>query len=239
VEHEIIVKWFAEYNKSIVKDKADKMIRYAVMIHEANQKFNITGLKTREDILNELILGSIKPLINMDVPRGTKFADLGSGAGIPGIALAIYFGDISGVLIESNNKKVKFIESITKELELLKLQVICGRAEDVAADQSFREKYDWCFIRAMGKLYIMTELGAPFVKKDGYLYIYSNIKSADLPTEEIKHIEKLGFRIMSHDELAQKILPGDGLCLIKKTKTPMNYPRKFAVIKRESEVIYS
>jgi 16S rRNA (guanine527-N7)-methyltransferase len=236
VEHYIITDWGIKHQINISEEKAERMLRFAVMIHEANLKFNITGFKSTEEILKELVLGSIEPVSDIIVPHGTRFADLGSGAGVPGIALGIFFEGITGILIESSTKKVKFIESVIKELNLAGIQVICGRAEEIVADQSYREKFDWCFIRALGKLYIMTELGAPFIKKNGYLYIYSNIKPEDLSGVELKHINKLGLSVMSHNVNSDKITRS-GLCLIKKTNTPARYPRNFAFIKREAAAI--
>ncbi len=237
VERDIIIDQFAGLNIKIGEEKTDKMYHFAEMIHEANSKFNITGLKSADEIFNELIIGSIMPVCDIIVPRGTRFIDLGSGAGIPGITLAVYFDGISGVLIEANNRKAKFIESVISGLKLKGLQVICGRAEEIAVDPVHRERYDWCFIRALGKLYIMLELGAPFVRKNGHLYIYSNVRLEDISEKELKHIEKLGLHIMSHEIQGEKHMPNSGLCFKKDISTPGKYPRKYAIIKREAAII--
>jgi 16S rRNA (guanine527-N7)-methyltransferase len=235
VERDIILEWLSVRKIDLNKATMDKMLVFAEMIHSTNQKFNLTGLKTKDEILTELILKSIEPVCDIIVPRGTRFADIGSGAGIPGIALAMYFDNFSGILIESNQKKVAFIKGVIDELKLKGIEVICSRAEEIAGSAVHREQYDWGFARAFGKLHISIELVAPFVKKNGHLYIYSSLLTKDLLLETFKHAEKLGLHIMSHKEVSEIKLTGAGLCFKKERQTPGKYPRMFAIIKREAE----
>ncbi|MBN2403148.1 MAG: 16S rRNA (guanine(527)-N(7))-methyltransferase RsmG [Spirochaetes bacterium] len=235
VERDIIQKWLKDKNIRIKDEIEDKMLRFADMIHSANQKFNLTGLKTRTEILTELILRSLDPVCDIIVPRGTRFADIGSGAGIPGVPLAIFFSSFSGTLIESSKKKTEFIKSAVEELGLAGINVICDRAEEIAAGALHREQYDWVFARAFGKLYITLELAAPFVKQKGYLYIYSTIVSEQIPAQTLNHSDKLGINIMSHKQMGDIKLSKTGLCFKKEKNTPNKYPRKYPIIKREAE----
>jgi 16S rRNA (guanine527-N7)-methyltransferase len=235
VERDIIQEWLSAKKIELSKSTTDKMLVFAELIHSANQKFNLTGLKTKDEIITELILKSIEPVCDIIVPRGTCFADIGSGAGIPGIVLALYFNNFSGVLIESNQKKAGFIKSIIDEFKLQDIEVICSRAEEIAESAAHREHYNWCFARAFGKLYITLELCAPFVKSKGNLYIYSTLLPGNIPEETLKHTEKLGLMIMSHKEISGIKLSDSGLCFKKEKHTPDKYPRMFAIIKREAE----
>jgi 16S rRNA (guanine527-N7)-methyltransferase len=231
---DIIQEMLSSQKIEIDKEKAEKINSFAEMIHDANRMFNLTGIKSKERIIDQLILKSIFPLRDIIVPRGTRFADIGSGAGIPGIALAIYLDNLSGVLIESNRKKADFIRSVINDLELDRIEIICERAEIIAHDKRHREVFSWCFSRAVGRPYIAIELGAPFLKEGGLLYIYSCESNEKLPENTNKHARGLGLDIMSHSDLVDAGLPYEGICFIKKGVTGNKYPRRFAVIKREA-----
>jgi len=235
VERDIIQEWSQIRKVNLTEQTENKMLQFADMIYSTNQKFNLTGLKTKNEILTELILKSIEPVCDIIVPRGTRFADIGSGAGIPGIPLGIFFGDLSAILIESNQKKAGFIKSVIDELKLENFNVISDRAEAIAASVAHREQYDWVFARAFGKLYITLELASPFVKENGFLYIYSTIVPEQIPDLTLKHVKKLGLSIMSHEQMKEIRLAETGLCFKKEENTPNKYPRKYPVIKREAE----
>jgi 16S rRNA (guanine527-N7)-methyltransferase len=235
VERDIIIKWFSDRAIDLNNEFTDKILLFADLIFKTNQKFNLTGLKTKNEILTELILKNIEPVCDIIVPRGTRFADIGSGAGIPGIPLGLFFSNLSGILIESNQKKAGFIKSTVDELKLEYLNVICDRAEAIAAGATHREQYDWVFARAFGKLYITLELASPFIKEKGFLYIYSTILPEQIPDKTLKHTEKLGLNIMSHKQMKEIGLAEAGLCFKKEKNTPKKYPRKYPIIKREAE----
>ena len=237
MERDIIEKWMLGRKTELKTETIDKMLLLAKLIHETNQTFNLTGLKTEAEILAGLILKSIDPVCDITVPRGTSFADIGTGAGIPGIPISLFFKDFKGLLIDSNQKKTEFIKAVIEKLELDKTQVAYGRAEEIVQQRSYREQHDWCFARAFGKLQIVLELGAPFVKINGYLYIYSNQLSENLPGETLKHSENLGLNIMSHKEMNTLGLTDQGLCFKKINSTPSKYPRKYPTIKREADKI--
>lgn len=237
MERDIIQNWSSERKISITVETKNRFILFGDLIYKTNQKFNVTGLKTTGEIISELIIKSIDPVCDIIVPRGTRFIDLGSGAGIPGIVLAIYFKNFSGVLIESNQKKAGFLKSAINELELTGLEVVCERAELLTRMTEYREAFDWCFARAFGKLFITIELGAPFIKTGGCLYVYSNEKPENMTEKMLVHAGRTGLCIMSHREQADLGLSGKGLCFKKERNIQDQYPRKFAMIKREAEKV--
>jgi 16S rRNA (guanine527-N7)-methyltransferase len=235
VERDIITSWFSARKIDVNIELTDKILLFADLIYSTNQKFNLTGLKTKVEIVNELILKSIEPVCDIIVPRGTQFADIGSGAGIPGIPLALFFGGLTGTLIESNKKKADFIRGVVGELNLKDIDIICDRAEALASSAEHREHFDWVFARAFGKLYITLEITASFIKRNGFLYIYSTFLPHQIPDQIIKHAEKLGLSIMSHQQMKEIRLAETGLCFKKEETTTKKYPRKYPVIKREAE----
>jgi 16S rRNA (guanine527-N7)-methyltransferase len=237
VERDIIQEWLSSQQIDLNNETIEKMLSFAGLIYSTNQKFNLTGLKTKTEILTELILKSIEPVCDIIVPRGTRFTDIGTGAGIPGIPLALFFNNFSGVLIESSQKKTEFIKGVIGELKLENVEVICGRAEEIAVSAVHREQYDWVFARAFGKLHISVELGASFAKSEGFLYVYSTLLPEQIPAQTRKHSEKLGLCIMSHKQMSEIRLVETGLCFKKEKNTPNKYPRMYPIIKREAEKI--
>jgi len=171
----MIKDWTFKKNAALHPEQEERLNLYAKMIFNTNKKYNLTGLKSLESIINTLIIGSLEPLVGWNVPRGTVFADIGSGSGIPGIPIGIFFDGIKGVLFESDKKKADFILYAIKELGLSNLQVYSQRAEEMGKGVPFRESFDWVFARAFGSIYTVMELGLPFIKANGFLYIYSNL----------------------------------------------------------------
>jgi 16S rRNA (guanine527-N7)-methyltransferase len=237
MKNDIIQEWSNNRNKQLSKEVCENMLLFSRLIHESNQLFNLTGLKTQELILSELILGSIDPVRDIIVPRGTRIIDIGSGAGIPGISLAIYFKHLTGFLVESNHKKADFISSAIKKLGLLNINILCERAEIVARDKKYRETFDWCFTRAFAKHFISIELSSAFIKKNGIYYIFTNDVPGNISSDVFNHARKMGLFLLSYKECIKSGLPKAGLCFKKVKRTPDIFPRKYTVIKREMEIM--
>lgn len=214
-----------------------RLMTFASLISETNSKFNITGFKTEEEVLEKLILGSLDPLCDINVPRGTTFVDIGSGAGIPGLVLAIFFKGISGTLIESNNKKADFIKRTANELGLKAVEVIHDRAENIAGLKNYRESFDWCFSRAFGSPFIAVEIGAPLVKPGGFLYIYSGKTGEALPEETLDHARKTGLSPVPSKKRAGSSMKNAGILFEKTGTAPDSFPRNYPAIKRDAERI--
>jgi len=232
VEHNEIRDWAAEQQIEIDSHTEELLLKYAYLIYSTNKEYNLTGLKSLHDIMVNLIIGSIEPFMLINVPRGTIFADIGTGAGIPGIPLAIYYNAWKGVLIDSNNKKISFVNTVIRELKLENLESHCGRVEDLARGH-MREIYDIVLSRALGDMYFAMEAGAPLLKQGGLLYIYSKIRPEDMPQPLIEHGRRLGLTLLDLVEYANCGIKETGILFIKTNSTDSKYPRNMAVIKRE------
>jgi 16S rRNA (guanine527-N7)-methyltransferase len=233
----LIESWAAGRALNLPDGASDLLFRYALMIHGTNKRFNLTACADTDAIISRLILESMDPLCDINVPRGTKFIDIGSGSGIPGIPLRILFDGLGGLLIDSNNKKTRFINDVIGELGLSGVRSVCGRAEELVRTEPLRESFDWAFLRAFSNAYTAIEIAAPFVKPGGLIYIFSTLKPGSIPSSITAHAEELGVKIMPHESHIDYGLRPYGLLFQKISITHEKFPRRFAVIKRESSSI--
>lgn len=234
MEHSLIQVWAQKNGVILSEDKERKLLRYAEMIHETNRKFNLTGHKSIDEIITNLIIGSLDPFISLHVPRGTVFADIGTGAGIPGIPLAVYCENWNGICIDSNNKKVSFVDSAIKDCLIDNLTVCYGRLENLAREQ-MRDAFEYVFSRALGELFFVIEVGAPLLKIGGMLYIYSNVTPEHLPEPVRMHSQQLGLSLLEHAGYGNYGIRENGLVFLKTKETNKRYPRNMTAIRRDIE----
>ena len=233
MEHNILEEWLANRNIPVDKEKIELLYRYADMIHRANKVYNLTSCSTKKEIIEQLIIKSIEPVSLFEVPRGTSFVDIGTGQGIPGIPIAIMQPNFSGVLIDSNQRKIEFIRYAINTLGIKNIDIYHGRAEEYARNADFREKFDYMFVRAFGTIYLVLELGSPFVKTGGILYIYSSMSEGSINQSILDQGTRVGLLMIGIDKT--KFLPGAGGIIFNKIAGIDNkYPRHYPTIKREA-----
>ncbi len=164
-----------------------------------------------------------------------KLIDIGTGAGFPGIPLAIFRPDIKITLLDSLAKRVSFLESVIKELGLGNVTALHGRAEDYAHSLKHRESFDICVTRAVAPLPVITELCLPYVANGGYFIAYKTADCAEEVNSAENALRLTGGRIESIDRIG---IPDTdivrSLINIKKVKTTIKkYPRKAGTPKKD------
>lgn len=194
---------------------------------EYNKNVNLTRITERDEVIEKHYIDSILPLVHVDVPRGTKICDIGSGAGFPALPMKIYRPDLMFTLVDSLNKRITYLDLACKEIGVT-CNLVHGRSEELGR-KDMREQFDFVTARAVAALNVLCEYCLPFVKVGGY---FMALKGADSETELAKNaIEKLGGKLEKVDEYT---LPsGDKRCivLIKKIKPTLpQYPRASGVM---------
>lgn len=217
-------------NIRLTKEAEDALEIYASFLLEYNEHTNLTAIKTMSDIYLKHFYDSLTISKLVDFNNG-KLLDVGTGAGFPGMVLAICFPNLQVDLLDSNNKKIKFLEELIKKLNLTNVQTVYSRAEDYTRVN--REKYDYVTSRAVADLRVLLELNIPSLKINGeFLVMKGNID------EELKlsqnAIKKLFCTITKKEEFTLPFNSGTrNIMIIKKTKeTPSIYPRNYDKIKK-------
>lgn len=207
---------------------------YEILL-EWNKVMNLTGITEYQDVVEKHFLDSLSIVKILDINKTEYVIDVGTGAGFPGIPLKIAFPDLNIVLLDSLNKRIKFLDHVIKELKIHGIQTIHGRAEDYARESKYREKFDLCVSRAVANLASLSEYCLPYVKVGGRFVSY---KSGDIESEIFegkRAINILGGRI---EDVEKFNIPGTEIhrsfVMIKKEKNIQNkYPRKAGIPTKE------
>ena len=210
----------------------DRMLQQFAMYYELliewNEKINLTAITAPQEVAVKHMIDSLSCLDEQAFPQGAAVIDVGTGAGFPGIPLKIFRPDIKLVLLDSLNKRIKFLQAVVEKLELSDVECIHARAEEGARTKKLREGFDTAVSRAVARLPVLAEYCMPFVKNGGYFVALKGMKYAEEADDATRAIKMLGGKECRcvpiklpyiEDKRAvmymQKVMP-----------TPKTYPRK-------------
>ncbi|GGN95213.1 16S rRNA (guanine(527)-N(7))-methyltransferase RsmG [Saccharibacillus kuerlensis] len=200
---------------------------YYRLLVEWNEKMNLTGITEREQVYEKHFYDSLTLAFYVDMKKVKSLADIGSGAGFPGVPLKIAFPHLKLCIIDSLNKRINFLKAVSEGIGLKNAEFLHGRAEEWGHKRGYRDSFDLVTARAVARLAVLNEFCLPFVKPEG---IFAAMKGTD-PAEEIGESQK------SLRELRGEItdveafrLPFDDserhiIRVIKTGITPYKYPR--------------
>lgn len=230
-----------QFGIELSENQMKQFFTYYEMLVEKNKVMNLTTITEEREVVTKHFSDSLS-LFEAFVDEnsrslfdGSRLIDVGTGAGFPGIPLKIAFPKLKVTLIDSLNKRVKFLEEVCDALNLNEVTFVHGRAEDIGRQTEHREMYDLCVSRAVANLASLSEYCMPFVKVGGYFVPY---KSGEID-EELKQATKAVHILGGELSKVEKFnLPGTdaarSLVVIRKINTiSKKYPRKAGMPTKE------
>ena len=187
---EEFIKEVKKLNIEITEQNLIDLEKYKDLLIEYNKKFNLTAIKTEEEIYLKHFYDSLTLTKGLSLEGNLKLLDIGTGAGFPGLVLKIFYPNLEITLLDSNNKKITFLETVIKELNLKNITCIHNRAESLP--DNYREYFDIITSRAVAHLRILSELSIPYLKVGGKLIAMKGISE-----EEIKESKEILNRLDS------------------------------------------
>ena len=232
---EILTKGCQAFGISVTERQTEQFLAYYDLLIEWNKVMNLTAITEFEEVMSKHFVDSCALGKAVELDGKKRLLDVGTGAGFPGIPLKIICPELEVVLLDSLNKRVKFLNEVIERLGLTGITAIHGRAEDIAKQKEYRGSFDLVVSRAVANLSSLSEYCIPFVKTGGLFVPYKS-GSVDLELSEAeKAIKVLGgeYRDTVRFTLPDTDIDRTLVVIGKVKETPKKYPRKAGTPSKE------
>lgn len=202
---------------------------------EMNQVMNLTSITDEDEVILKHFYDSMSVIKYYDFHDQMNVIDVGTGAGFPGIPLAILLPNVQFTLMDSLNKRITFLKEVVKKCGLKNVECIHSRAEELAKDGDYRENYDVCVSRAVANLSVLLEYCIPFIKKGGKFISYKSISSEEELTDSKNAQNKLCCKLKENIsfELPDTDIKRNFLIFEKFDHTADKYPRNNGIPRKK------
>lgn len=225
---ELLIKILREYNIELTDKQISQYAEYMEQILEYNEHINLTSITDRDEFIKKHYVDSILGALNDEFQAGEMIIDVGTGAGFPGVPLAILFPEKEFVLLDSLNKRLKIVSEICHSADINNVRVLHARAEDAGRNKEYREQFDICISRAVANLSVLSELCLPLVREGGYFLSYKGPNYEEELAGAKKAIRTVGGKTARIESIGSADTEfNHNIIFIEKIKnTPAQYPRK-------------
>lgn len=215
--------------------KKKQFQQYYELLTEWNKFMNLTSITEYNEVIEKHFIDSLSIEKVIDLSKINTVIDVGTGAGFPGIPLKIMYPHLKILLLDTLNKRIKFLNTVINELNLNEVESLHGRAEDISKNEKYREKFDLCVSRAVANLSTLSEYCIPFIKKGGIFISYKSEKIDEELKNSINAVKLLGGNIeeIFKFELENTNFKRSFIKISKIKNTPKKYPRKAGLPAKE------
>lgn len=230
---EIMISYGSKIEINFTEEQINKFYKYMNLLLEWNEKINLTAITDPKEVILKHFIDSLT--INKYLKQNSTLADVGTGAGFPGIPLKIVRPDLKITLVDSLNKRINFLNIVIDELEFKNITTVHSRIEDFGKNKQYREKFDYAMARAVANLAVLSEYLLPIIKVGGQAIGMKGSNVKEELDDGKKAIVILGGKLNCVDEF---VLPDSDIfrnvVVIDKIKnTPGKFPRKAGVPSKE------
>ncbi len=223
------------FGVTLTDKQIEQFEKYYELLVEWNKVMNLTGITEFDEVMQKHFVDSVAAAKYAEMEKVNRLIDVGTGAGFPGIPLKIVYPHIQVTLLDSLNKRIKFLEEVVDNLGLTGIETVHGRAEDAAKKAEYREQFDLSVSRAVANLASLTEYCLPFVKVGGKFVSYKSVSVDEEITQSKKAVYVLGGEIGKVEKfnLPESDMERSLVIIEKKRSTPKKYPRKAGMPTKE------
>ena len=231
----LLQNYIKDYKITLTENQYEQFQKYFELLAEWNEKMNLTAITDESGVALKHFADSLSLLNFVDIPQNSSLADVGTGAGFPGVVLKIARPDIKLTLIDSLNKRLVFLGEVCAQLGI-DAELIHSRAEDGARDEKLRESFDFAVSRAVARMSVLSEYCLPYVKVGGAFCAMKGAQANEEFKESLNAINTLGGKLEKKYFFE---LPENGgeraIAVVRKVKnTPQKYPRQSGKIKAKA-----
>lgn len=232
---DLLLNFIKDYKITLTENQYEQFQKYFELLVEWNEKMNLTAITDESGVALKHFADSLSLLNFVDIPQNSTLADVGTGAGFPGVVLKIARPDIKLTLIDSLNKRLVFLGEVCAQLGI-EAKLIHSRAEDGARDEKLRESFDFAVSRAVARMNVLSEYCLPYVKVGGAFCAMKGAQANEEFKESLNAINTLGGKLEKKYFFE---LPENGgeraIAVVRKVKnTPQKYPRQSGKIKAKA-----